>query len=265
MAVKENAHNFWRKYDLNNGVYYWQIGNVCFWIKKEGKVWQVANCIQKDVLKEPQMAIEVDDPGNLAWKTFITDDANSLFILPALPNKPLVLKPINSFILLPSASKQLYVHVPIWVQLYAGSTKKENMLTEFCTLELSGSWFGDTDNGTLAYALPSELQVEHKPELIKPNETLFPIHITNNSSQQLDFQRFLIQFDFISIYQTKGHLYSNELKVRFKGELNSSDANYANQAPTVAPGAELLCQPRSPERNNMFKRSLFIFKSLTEF
>jgi len=264
MAVKENTKLFWRKYNLHNGIYYWQIGNVCFWIKKEGKVWQIANCMKKEFYTETQLGIEVDEPANLTWKTFIAEDTNHLFVLPALPNKPLVLKPINSFILLPSASKQLYVHVPVWVQLYAGSVKKENLLTEFCTTQLSNSWFGDTDNGTLAYALPSELQVEHKPELIAPNETVCPVHITNNSSQQLNFQRFLIQSDCMTLYITKEHLYCNELKVRFKGEPNTSDASYASQAPSIAIGAKLLSQPRSSERN-MLKRSLFLFKSLTEF
>jgi hypothetical protein len=256
----------WTKYTIDNdSIYFWKIGNIEFWIRKINKEWQIATKSVKEDDNKFVTANIVSDSGNLEWKSFIADKTRTLTILPAMPDRPLVLRPQNTLKLLPEMSVQLYVHIPVWIQLYSGTARKENLICEFANTTLSSTWFGDPDNGVLSYSLPDDLNTSFEKSALLSHKVLCPLKITNNAASILDFQRLSLQVEFFNIYAEKSLLFTNEIKVKFKGENNVSDISYSNQAPSFITNSKLISAARNLERNSVLKKSFHFIKSLTDY
>lgn len=257
----------WKKYVIDeNKVYFWKLGESEFWIKKKYKEWQIATKTNTEQANEIVIAAEVNAPVEVDWKSFIADKNNTLNIVPALPNLPVVVRPQNSFKLLPNMNVQLYVHIPVWIQLYAGTVKRENLIHEFPSQELSNTWFGDPDNGVLSYSLNNLVHISIEKEiLLRNNEVLCPVRIANEASLPLDFQRLSLLSEFLNIYTKNNLLYASEIKVKFKGENIVSDINYLQNAPTFIENSKHLALPRNPEKSSVLKKSFHFIKSLTDY
>ncbi len=256
----------WKKYTIEpNKIYYWKLGACEFWVKKQNKEWQIASKNFNEPLMETSIAKEVDEPNDVEWKSFIADKSNLLNIVPALPDRPVVVKPNNTFKLLPNMNVQLYVHIPVWIQLYSGSAKKENLVYEFSSYELSSTWFGYPDNGILSYSLTNSIDTSFDKSSLANFKTVCPIKITNDCQTALDFQRLSLLVEFLNIYSENNLLFTSETKVKFKGENVVSEINYGQSAPSFIENPKHLASPRNPEKNNVLKKSFHFIKSLTDY
>ncbi len=256
----------WKKYSLENEiVYYWHLGAVEFYIKKNNKEWQIAYKHNASVNNLTELAREVPEPVDVKWNTFIGDRQSPLILMPALPDRPVVVKPDNIFKLLPDKIFQLFIHMPVWIQLYLGAPHSDNLICEIPSAELSGTWFGDSDSGVLSYSLPKGYIKNSVLPSMAENEIICPLRITNSSSSQLDFQRLCIHVESLNIYSQGKTLMANETKVRFKGENFISDIYYTDQAPANIENLKLIADPRIPGKANVLKKSFHFFKSLTEY
>ena len=256
----------WTKYNLEREkVYLWKFGTLEFFIKKIGKEWQIAHKTSETPENSDEFAKVVPEPENVEWKSFIADKSDILYILPALPDRPVVIKPNNTFKLMPEKAVQFFINIPVWIQLYSSSAQKDNLMFEIPLQELSSTWFGDPDNGILSYSLPKGSYGSLGSNNPKGYEIICPVRITNSSAGQLDFQRLCLHVDFLDIYSDRNFLYSNETMVRYKGENIISDINYSNQSPPSAENAKHLSSPRNQGKSNVFKKSFHLIKSLTDY
>lgn len=256
----------WNKYTIEKDkVYYWKFGFVEFWVKKIDKKWKIASQTLQELSDETITAKVVGEPESADWHTSIGDKSNTLTLAPALPIRPVVVKPLNPFKLLPNTIVQLYVHIPVTIQLYAGAVKEENKLIELPGKELSSTWFGAPDNGELAFAVKNNFYTDISSELLENNEVLCPVKITNSADGILDFQRLMVHVEFVSIYIHQKKMYTNEIRVKFKGESTVSDISYAHTAPSFLEGAKQLAASRNPEKYSVLKKSFFFIKSLTDY
>jgi hypothetical protein len=256
----------WTKYNLEREkVYHWKFGTLELFIRKIGKEWQIANKTSETPEESDELANVVPEPENVEWKSFIADKNDSLKILPALPDRPVVIKPDNTFKLMPGKAVQFFINIPVWIQLYSGSAQKENLMFEIPLRELSSTWFGDPDNGILSYSLPKGSYGSLGSNNPKGYEIICPVRITNSSAGQLDFQRLCLHVDFLGIYYDQKYLYTNETRVRYKGENIISDIHYTNQPPPSVENTKQLSSPRNQEKSNVFKKSFHLIKSLTEY
>lgn len=256
----------WEKRSIEEGkIYYGKLGNKSFWIKKNGKEWKISNETTKGHPEEMDFTSVEHDPEGIKWNSYIADRNSILNLQPALPDRPIVLKPKNIFQLLPGMNTQLYFHIPIWIQFYSGNIKKENLITEFPSTELSSTWFGDPDNGVLSYSLQSEINTNLTKTGQLHHETLCSVKIINNSSTILNIQRLLLHVEFLGIYSENSHLYTSEIKVTFKGENAVSDLYYSPHAPSFLEKSKQLTTPRNPERKNVLRKSFHFIKSLTDY
>ena len=246
-------------------VYYGKLGNTCFWISRNGKEWKIAPESIQELPDTIDITMVEDYPEGMKWNSYIANGHPILSFLPALPDRPVVIKPKNTFQLLPGMNTQLYFHIPVWIQFYSGSITKENLITELPSSQLSSTWFGDSDNGVLSYSLQSELNTQLKQTGQLHNETLCAVTIINNSSTILNIQRLLLNVEFLSIYCENDHLFTSEIKLSFKGENAISDVHYSPHAPSFLEGSRLLTTPRNPERKNVLRKSFHFVKSLTEY
>jgi len=256
----------WTKYNLEKDkAYCWRIGLLEIYVRKIRKEWQIAHRKGESFYSLIEIAKEVPEPEQVEWKSFITDKNDSLHIVPALPDRPIVVKPGSKFRLLPGKHVQLFIYIPACIQFYSGTVQHSSLIYEIPMEELSSTWFGDPDNGILAYSIPGSFHQTLEKDLIHDHEIICPVRIYNTSPSYLDIQRLCIHSESLSIYNDSSQLITNEIKLSFKGESLISDIHYFHHAPSFAEKAKHLAYPRNPDRNNVFRKSFHFIKSLTEY
>ncbi|MBN1950515.1 MAG: DUF432 domain-containing protein [Bacteroidales bacterium] len=261
-------NKLWQKYKFGEAeIYSSAIGQYQFWIKKQGKLWYVARM----KMAEASQSVEskLDKVTSLAegsdWEFNIADKHCHAYIMPATPDRPLIIKSSKKISVLPRMSLDLFIEIPVWIQLYASSVKPENLLLEFPSSELSSTWFGDPDNGELAYSYSKE--IIYDPEEIRPvsGNAVCPIRIKNESDITLNFQRLSVPIFLLNLYGNSEMLCTNEVNVRYKGDDNTSEIHIAGNNPSVSEGLKLIVNARIKSNRSFLKKSFSFIKSIADY
>ncbi len=257
----------WHKYKFEeNKTYSTKIGKTRLWIEKQKKIWRIASQIeeQKEFLSDGFQIIQTV-PENIPWQQYVGDKNNNLQLLPNLPNQPVVIKPEIPFTIMAGMNLDIYVKIPLWIQLYSSSVKPENLLFEMSTTELSLTWFGDPTNGELAYSLQSDIIQKVPDNGSLTDEAICPINIRNDSLSILNFQRLSIDTNELNVYANQNLLCTNEVKVKFKGEEQNSEVNILHGSPAIAEGLKQIGYARSKPDKNLLRKSFYFIKSFTQY
>lgn len=256
----------WDKYTIEKDkTFHWKLGHTVIWVRKIDNEWLIANESIKETHEQSVYSSDSEPPDIIKWNSIITDKSRSLNVLPAVPDRPVIVKPRGVFKLLPGMNIQLYIHIPLWIQIYHGSVKNENLIYEFPSIGLSSTWFGESDNGILSYTNPKEVFTHLDTTKYHQYEAICPVKITNNDSEILNFQRLLLNVEFLSIYSDGNLLFTSEINVRFKGENAIADIQYSNAAPAFLENTKQVATPRNLERKNVLKKGFHFIKSLTDY
>lgn len=245
--------------------YFWKIGLKEIFLKKINKEWLFLVKDSQDLAKEIFHSELKDEIKDVEWLTFIGDNQNSIQVLPVFPNRPIVVKPISPLKVLPNKSMKLFIQIPAWIQFYSNSYTKENLIFECNSEELSSTWFGEPDNGLLAYSKPLEISTALEEPKLTGHNIICPIRLSNDSKTILDIQRLLLHVEFLNIYNDDKNLWSNEVRIRFKGENEISDVQYVNEAPFSEKSIKPLVTSRSNKSQNVLTKSFHFIKSLTNY
>lgn len=255
----------WKKHTIESDTnYILALGELKILVKKSGKEWLIKSDINTDYSGN-EFATTQENLPESDCKVIISDKNNGLSILPALPDKPLVIRPEMELKLQPKSSIQLKLQIPVWVQLYHGSIKTENRIHEESTKALSKTWIGEPDNGLLAYALRINPLVQSDEATEGANYASCLMKISNESTSILDFQRLLLHVDQLTIYINQDKLYTNNVHVKFKGENAISDLHYSSNKPEFVENARKISDPRNSEMRSALRRSFYFIKSLTQY
>lgn len=261
-----NLKNMWGNYSIEKDkTHHWKLGDTDIWVRKIDKEWLIASKTRSENENQDLSTVDSGHHEGLEWFSIVTDKSMSLTVLPALPDRPVVVKPKSVFNLLPNMSIQLYIHIPLWIQFYQASHKSETLLYELPGIGLSSTWFGNTDNGVLSYTNPKEVFTRLDTDSLHPYEAICPVKITNKDTTMLNFQRLLINVELLSLYSHKQMIYTGEIKVIFKGENVVADIQYVSSAPSFIENARHLSKPRNTERKNVLRKSFHFIKSLTDY
>lgn len=278
----------------------WKLDHVWFWIKKRQDEWFVLlDRNQQKALDTTQIAkqhpllvqagetsSESDDsddsngsippdpqvlaqptetPAVEGWSRFVTLQQDELSILPALPDRPLVVKPFMRVSLLPGRWAQFFVAVPVWISLVARKVKNETVFEEFPSQLLSNTWFGDPLGGELCYALHTPLLREEPAHTFPAHSIICPLIIKNASSETLQFQRLCIHVENLQIFLTEKGLVTNQINVVFRGEDSSSQIDVQKKPHKDALKPELVRDPREPMSKSVLRKTFDRFKEMTGF
>ncbi len=257
----------WKKYTSEKDkVFAWHIGEYMFYVKGEGKAFKVLNekaenaCSNTfEILTNNIFAPEKP------WKSFISGKTDSVLLLPSMPDRPIVIKTEHDLQILPGKSVVLYALIPLWVKLYSGTESDQNLLVHLPVVDLSSTWFGETDDGVLSYSL-------YNPVLFAIDgfdwcdyEALCPIKIINDSNQVLKLERLSLDVSHLKIFSDLGKLVTNEVHFKYKGEVNASDINFAKTAPNFMKEAKLLVREHDPSSKNIIRKGFDFIKTGTTY
>lgn len=274
--MEKSITGFWGSESLKEkSWYYVSAGSLELWLQKHsngelviGRRQDAAESEQPVVPQlqwselEPQMVDRSDQ--TISWDWYAGQAERETTVLPAMPDRPLVLKPQVSRHILPGCRTQLLFFIPVWLQLYDGSGEKNNLIAQYPSQILSSTWFGEMHAGELCYALEQDL-LESRPAVARsPLSAVCTLNIHNDSQSLLDFQRMAVHVEYLSIFSDGHSLYTNEVFVKFNGVDQISQLKYSSRGPKWGGNFTRLKGPQVHPTKSLLKKSFYFFKSLTE-
>jgi len=237
-----------------------QLGFLSVLVRKEGdELWVSHEIAPEDA---PDLA---DRPLGEEWSRWgASERSDEIEILPAFPDRPLVLQPEEPFHLLPGARARIFVRVPLWVRVTVPGANGATLM-EIPTLTLSDTWWGTPQEGELCYWLHIMARREAPPSVFRPDRIICPLNLVNKARDELPVEKTLLRVDHLSVFRGSNTLWSDEIRVGYKGEDEGSEIEMGGRTPPEAPGAPRLTPPRTPLAKGFSARTFARLKAFPGF
>jgi len=187
-----------------------------------------------------------DEEGELRWGrwTVAPDFDGRLRLAPALPDRPVVVKPEDDFWLLRGAQARIFVRVPLWLRLETVKDDPSILLTE-PTAVLSDTWWGSPVDGELGYYLETRARRQILPDEFLEHVCICPVQLVNDSDTDFLVTRFALRTAYLGVYRDGSRLWSNTTRVRYRGEALDSALDVDPDPPPETDAPEVA---RPPDR-----------------
>jgi len=242
-----------------------QIGPLGLWLKRTGDELLIAVKRTPEEESEPEsiplcVAAEVED---LDWGRWIVgEETDVVQLIPVMPDRPVVVRP-EAPVKIPTGREALFlVSIPAWVRVTAGESAGMTLCEE-PPVVLSNIWFGDPMSGELCYSLRTRARRAVDEAEVKTDCATSPVSVRNTSGRQLDVERLWVHVESLRIYGGSRRLWTNEVRIDYRGEDQNSRIEYAQKPPEFAEDPELLSEPRTPVKSRLLKKTLGTFKFFT--
>ncbi len=195
---------------------------------------------------------------------YITGGTGRIGLMPALPDRPLVLKPTIPRKIPPGVQIQLMFFIPVWIQVLMEKKGGNILLDEYPSFILSATWFGDMQSGELCYTLETELFQNSCSLPEDSNLAACILNIRNNSNSMLEFTKMAVHAEYLTLFSGGSNLYTNEITVDFNGAEQISQLKYSPKGPECSVPLHKVNGPRTIPSKSLLKRSFSFIKLLTE-
>jgi len=240
---------WWGDYEIaKNQTLRWQIGPKILWISRGDKEWKVASIEAQDPLDSRLIVAETtnepDGDDIDVWRFAVKSESNAVRLVPALPDRPLIVKTTKP-VFVPSMEETiLFVSIPLWLRIVAGGGSSE--LMDSAIVRPSDTWFGpNTMKGDLCYAsqMSARLHIENLP--LRPHRSITSVRIRNNSILKLHIERLKIPVNNLSLFASeKGHLWTEALTLEQENDTDKANVRL-DKKPALTMESTLVTQPRT--------------------
>ncbi len=197
-----------------------KLGDLVLWMRKEEPELLVAHAYGNNA-----------QPAETGWTRLWVEGAE-LYLAPALPDLPVVVRTEHPFCLPPDHSADLTVVLPLWAQLRIDTAPLP--LLDFPTVPLSKSWFGTFTDGALSYWVYSDLWRGNSLPNVSPCEGLLAIHVSNNAHEMLQVDHFAIPAPSLSLYSDGERFWLESLTFSYRGQRLHTQTRRRARAPRAA-------------------------------
>ncbi len=165
---------------------------------------------------------------------------------PALPSRPLVVRPRTPLELPPQTEATFYVSLPLGVELRVGKPEAPvpqlQVLTTLEPVVLSDTWCGEFTTGELCFSLKSRAVRSLGEIQVRPLRAMCPLVIRNGSAAVLPLKKLCLRMIYLSLYRGQASLWTNRILLTYKGREELGQVDYETSAPGEAQGALLLVE-----------------------
>lgn len=187
-------------------------------------------------------ALRGGEPGGWTrWATARWD--GRVAVSPALPERPVVFEPEESFHLLGGAEARIYVRVPLFANVEALGDAR-TPLFRAPTAPASDTWWGTNEEGELCYWLPTSARRTVEDTRFAPHLAMCPVHLANGSADSLPVEKIALRVAYLSLFADGARIWADETRVRYAGDAEGSELDVGGGPPPEAPGAHRLAEPR---------------------
>jgi hypothetical protein len=249
------------------GVVYASLGPLELWVRRVGDDWYIAHRRPESEVRAcaPKALQPTRTLDELPWSRWVSSrPAGRIRLVPALPDRAVVVRPKFPLKVPSGESVLFYVNVPLWVRVAVGD-EFEQSLSEVPSIVLSNTWFGELTGGELCYALKTKALRDLEEVSNRPYTATCPVTVENSAPTDLDFQRICLRVEHLHVYRGARRLWTNQVEVFFKGEDFTSQVNVLKYAPTLEATSERLCAARQPVERSLLAKSFSFLRALTSF
>ncbi len=191
--------------------------------------------------------------------------------VPAMPDKPLVIRPMNPIFLPEGKKGQLFVEIPLWIRITGGGEGAgpgEVLLIEVPTQELSKTWFGNFSAGELCYVSRTRASSENPPPgtdgpAAAHTNAVCPVRVENSTGSLLEVGRFLIRTEFLAVFEGKDRLLTSSVDLIYRDREEASQTIGTGAPEQLEGEGKLLTPPRAVPHNSIVRKSFSFLKDLT--
>lgn len=257
MNIIPGDSSFWGEFKISDGrVITRDLEQLRLWFRREfNEIWIARQTIEtnNEAPKEPESS---------EWTRYVLPDkGNTVELKPITPDRPIVVRPLNSFKVFPGAEATVYTSIPAWATIRV-TQKKGKVITEFPLLSLSETWFGDPTNGELCYAAVTRALRNFQPELINPYRIICQLDVQNRSNEELHVEKFCFRVGHLSLFRDDNRLWSDITRIIFQGSEQHSTITMTGRCPEIANGANLVTAPRIAQKKGIKRKTFQLIKDL---
>ena len=234
-----------------------RVGPLTLWVERTPHEWLLASKRDRDASDElgdlvtdwPEPPPDSADQLRCAAGT----TGHALRTVPALADRPIVIRPEQPFALLAGDEAVFYFGTPLWVRLLAGDPAR--ILVELPGVRPSDTWFGpSTREGELCYAAKTRARMDLAEISPSPARALTRIHLRNTASQTLNFARIKIPIAQLGLFlAADGRHWTEGLRVDIEAE--EVECRVDASAPAEAGEVARVADARS-QSPGVFRRTL---------
>lgn len=244
----------------------YEIGPLRLWIQRTSHEWQIATEGLTGV--EDRLAVSRPEwaPVDVVWRRWaFRDESDGAQLEPVMPDRALVVRPESSLVIPPGEEVLFFVSIPLWVRAKVAAASGFITLLEVPTVVLSNTWFGETTDGDLCYALKTGASRSLAGIKRGGYRVVCPLMLRNHSEDQLNFQKICLRTQYVKIYAGATRYWTDSVTITYEGRQQLSTINYGTQAPDHEPISGEIGPAREVVRKNLVQRSFGNLRSMAFF
>jgi hypothetical protein len=235
-----------------------QVGRCRIWARTAEDEWEIAyrHATADEAIPEDSA------PDELSWTRFVTVKHDRLEVVPALPDRPVVVRPASPIVILPGRWGRFFFRVPLWIRFVSQPEEHRTTMEEIPSRRLASIWFGGLANGELCYAIEAPLERDLGQLQVGHEFGLCQVNVRNGSPERLRFERICVHVEHMRLFEASGALWTNEVNVAFRGSDQVSQLTFQPRPPDAVGTAEAVCEPRIPAESGLIKRSFALIREI---
>lgn len=199
----------------------------------------------------------VDPPPDIPWQRFaVKSGQRALRFDPALPPRPVVVRPESPYRILPGERIGFFVGVPLWIRV--GTADPEPvMMCEQPTAILSKTWYGTPVAGELGFAMRSRARRSWTDLDPRAYRIVCPVRLKNAHDQPLDFERLCVRVQHLAVFAGRSRFWTNEVGITYQGPDQWSRMVVAKTPPSLEEVAGASRPPREQSDGRLHIHTMF--------
>lgn len=202
--------------------------------------------VEVPVAEEP--ALHVEQVTRFALQT----GDGELELLPALADRPVVVRPDMPFTLLPHEETRVYLTTPLWLQVLSAG----RLLLDVPSLQPSDTWLGpNTREGLLCYAGRTLARLRLADLPIRPARAATAVRLRNDGADPMRVDRMSLPVPNLPLFADARHrLWTPLVTVERRADGALSAVDVAREPPPEAGATREVAPPRARvDRNFLFR------------
>jgi hypothetical protein len=129
------------------------------------------------------------------------------------------------------------------------------VLEEFPSALLSDTWWGNFEEGELAYWIPTTARREMRSDLFASHLVVCSLAISNLADTELRVEKLALRSTQLSIFSRDSALWSDTAQVTYRGDEEETVVEVTGRPPEEAKGGVRVTLPRSPMQKGFRARN----------
>lgn len=202
-------------------------------------------------------------PENLEWQRWpLISKSSKLQISPALPDRPLLVKPETSLNLIGNSEIKIFFRFPVSIKISILSNSRTEELIQIPSIKLSNTWFGNFREGQICYSVISGVRSEIETDNNRLYMAICPLLLRNKSIDSFKVDKICLRSDHISLFLHQNQIWTDDISISYSGKNETNQVHFSGKQPSDLSGAKQIAKPRDVVKKSLYASSFSTIRDL---